>query len=219
MAQYIWDCVNTQCPAASRSLIGMVLVRRTNHKLSSEVADLSWSFIAHLLQLRTAEGQTSSTYVHENCDSTSRPTAQSAKTPAKKYPNMPTILTAGVSVDWIEQANARGVDTGERNQKRNIDPSIQKFKEDLQNLQNTTIETTFLKPGDTAYWNEFVAKVKSKKWDGITLGGVRTIPKLGDYFTELVHLAIREQPQATLMFPLLPEDIVPAVRKYVPGAD
>ena len=64
-----------------------------------------------------------------------------------------------------------------------------------------------------------MALLKSKKWDCITFGGgVRTIPQLGDYFTELVHAVMKEQPQATLLFPLLPEDVVPALKKYYPQA-
>lgn len=132
---------------------------------------------------------------------------------------MTSILLAGVAPAWLQEAPAKGIDIGSRNEPSKIAASAKMLQEDLKSFQDTTFEVMFLHPGDASNWDKFASTLKSRKWDCISLGGgVRTIPELGDYFTELIHLAATEQPGARLIFPLLPEDAGPAIRKYLPQA-
>ena len=93
---------------------------------------------------------------------------------------------------------------------RSIITSLKKF-------ESLTLEGVMLRPGDDESWEEYLALLKKRKYDGIAFGGgVRTIPQLSDYFTQLIRTATSEQPQATLVFPLLPEDIPTAIKKHLP---
>lgn len=130
------------------------------------------------------------------------------------------VLTAGVSPEWLEEAASRGFDIGGRNEKAKIEASIKRLMEDLQQYKNTSFEGCFLRPDDEGELERFTTLLNTRKWDAITLGGgVRTIPWLGEFFTLLVNQVMRDQPQAKLLFPLLPEDIGPALKKHLPEAD
>lgn len=129
------------------------------------------------------------------------------------------VLVAGVDPEWLKTAASQGYDTGSRNDSTKIEASVKRFKEDIKQYKDTTVSQLFLRPGDEAQWQKFVALLQSRKWDAVCLGGgVRTIPQLGEYFTSLVHQVQHDQPSAKLLFPLLPEDIVPALKKYLPEA-
>ncbi|KAK4507190.1 hypothetical protein PRZ48_000925 [Zasmidium cellare] len=127
------------------------------------------------------------------------------------------ILVAGVSQTFLQTTT---YDIGPRNDPAKIAASVKILQEDLKtNFHHTTFVPVGLNPGDEANWEEFVSTLKSKKWDCVSLGGgVRTIPECGEYFTELVNLVVRECPGVRLVFPLLPEDVGPAVRRWVPEA-
>lgn len=130
------------------------------------------------------------------------------------------ILTAGVAPQWLAEQAAKGIDVGPRNESQKIAASIQKMQEDLKQFNNLVLEGIMLRPGEDGSWQDFFALLKKRRWDGVTLGGgVRTTPFLSDYFTELIAATTREQPQATLLFPLLPEDIAPAIKKHMPTVD
>ncbi|KAF2173236.1 hypothetical protein M409DRAFT_49709 [Zasmidium cellare ATCC 36951] len=132
---------------------------------------------------------------------------------------MTSILIAGVATAWLQEASTQGIDIGTRNDPTKIAASAKILQQDLKSFHNTTFEIAFLHPGDASKWKKFVSVLRSRKWDCVSLGGgVRTIPELGDYFTDLVREVVREQPGARLIFPLLPEDAGPAIRKYLPQA-
>ncbi|EMC97849.1 hypothetical protein BAUCODRAFT_120774 [Baudoinia panamericana UAMH 10762] len=129
---------------------------------------------------------------------------------------MPNVLLAGLHPQWLQTATEKGYDIGSTNQSSNIAEEAKQMMADLRALQSVKPTTHMFNPDDDSNLEAFMTLLGSEKFDGVSLGGgVRTIPQLGDYFTNLVNEVVRKQPGAKLLFPLTPKDIVPAIKKYL----
>lgn len=129
------------------------------------------------------------------------------------------ILTIGIKPSWFGEASNKGYNMGESRSQAQVEASVRKLKEDLGSFQNTAFETVQVRPGQPEDWEALVTALKKRKWDGISFGGgLRRHPDLGDYFTEAIQVAMLENPNATFLFPLVPDDVYPAIKRYIPQA-
>lgn len=129
------------------------------------------------------------------------------------------ILTIGINPSWFGEASNKGYNMGESRSQAEVEASVRKLREDLKSFQNTAFETIQVNPGEPEDWTKLVAALKKRKWDGISFGGgLRRHPDLGDFFTEAIQVAVRENPKATFLFPLRPDDVCPALKRYIPQA-
>ena len=77
----------------------------------------------------------------------------------------------------------------------------------------------FVNPNDQAASLEKVNDaLKSRKWDGVIIGGgLRVAPELNVFFERIIQACAREtKGEAKLVFPARPDDIVESMRRNFP---
>ena len=132
---------------------------------------------------------------------------------------MTRILAIGIRPSWFAEATNKGYNMGDSRSQDQVEASVKKLEEDLRSFKNTTFETVQVRPGQPEDWDELLAALKKGNWDGISFGGgLRRHPDLGDYFTQAIHVAMRENPNATFLFPMVPDDVYSAIKRYIPHA-
>ncbi|KAF2167555.1 hypothetical protein M409DRAFT_22360 [Zasmidium cellare ATCC 36951] len=129
------------------------------------------------------------------------------------------ILIIGIKPGWFSEAGKKGYNMGESRSQSQVEASVKKLQEDLRSLKNTTVETLQVLPGEDGDWEKLVEALQKRHWDGISFGGgLRRHPDLGDYFTQAIQMAMQENPGAKFLFPLVPDEVYPAIKEYIPQA-